>query len=55
MMKNAFYFLLEGLFVITIFQFCLDFWVMYKSDLIRKIRLISQFMTSQLEKQTIAM
>ena len=35
-------------------SFSLDFLVMYKSSLIRKIRLISKFMTSQPEKQTVA-
>ena len=37
-MKNAFYFILKALFVLKIFR---------KNDLIRKIRLISKFMTSQ--------
>ena len=35
-------------------SFCLDFLVMYKNHLIRKERLISKYMTSQLGKQTIA-
>ena len=34
--------------------FWLDILVMYKKGLIRKIRLISKFMTSQLGKKTIA-
>ena len=55
MMKNAFHFTLKSLFVLKIFKFCLDFLVMWKNGLIRKIRLISKFMTSQPEKQTIAM
>ena len=33
---------------------CLDFSITYKNGLIRKVRLISEFMTSPLEKQTIA-
>ena len=47
-MKNAFYFRLKALFVLKIFQFssCLF-------CLIRKIRLIFKFMTSQPQKQTI--
>ena len=35
-------------------SFCVDFLVMYKNGLIRKIRLISKFMTSQPGKQAIA-
>ena len=35
-------------------NFCLDFLVMQKNDLIRKIRLILKFMTSQPGQQTIA-
>ena len=34
-------------------NFCLDFLVMQENDLIREIRLISKFMTSQPGKQTI--
>ena len=47
MMKNAFYFTLKALFVLKILSFCLDFLIMYKNGLIRKIRLILKFMTSQ--------
>ena len=36
------------------FNFCFDFLVMYKNGLIRKIRLISKYMTSQQGKQTMA-
>ena len=50
MMKNTFYFTLESLFVLKIFNFL----VMYKSSLIRKIRFISKFMTSQSGQQSIA-
>ena len=47
-MKNAFYFILKALFVIKIFKvFVLIFWWCRKSGLIRAIRLISKFMTSQ--------
>ena len=35
-------------------SFCLDFLVMYQNGLIKKIRLISKFMTSQPGQQTIA-
>ena len=54
MMKNGFYFTLKALFVLNLFKFCLDFLAIYKRGLIRKIRLISKFMASQPEKQTIA-
>ena len=55
MMKNAFNFNLKALFVLKIFNFfCLDFLVMYKNGLIKKIRLTSKFMTSQPGKQTTA-
>ena len=47
MMTNAFYFTLKTLFVLKTFRFCLDFLVMYKNGLVRKIRLISKFMMSQ--------
>ena len=43
MIQNTFYFTLESLFVLKIFNFL----VMYKSGLTRKIRFISKFMTSQ--------
>ena len=47
MMKDAFYFTLKALFVLKILSFCLDFLVMYKNGMIRKIRSISRLMTSQ--------
>ena len=47
MMENAFYFTLKALFVLKILSFCLDFLVMYQNGLIKKTRLISNFMTSQ--------
>ena len=47
MMKNALYFTSKALFVLKIFMFFLDFLVMYQNGLIKKIRLISNFMTSQ--------
>ena len=47
-MKNAFYFTLEALFIVKIFKFCLDFLVMYKNGLIKKIRLVSKFMCQNL-------
>ena len=46
-MKNAFYFILEALFVLKIFNFVLTFWACRKNGLIRKIKLISKFMTSE--------
>ena len=48
MMKSAFYFILTALFVLKIFKFwSWFFWSCRKNDLIRKIRLISTFMTSR--------
>ena len=47
MMKNVFYFTLKALFG-------LDFLVMYRSNLIRKIRLISKYMAPEHGKQAIA-
>ena len=68
--KMLFYFTLKGLLLLNIFlfniifsiffsiflyiYFCLDFLVMYKNALIRKIRLLSKFMVSRPGKQTIA-
>ena len=49
-----FFFTLKVLFVPKIFKFCIDFLVMQKNDLIQKIRIIPNFMTSQPGKQTIA-
>ena len=53
--KNAFYFTLKSLFVLKYLNFCLEFLVMQKKSLIRNIRLILKFMTSQPEKQIIPM
>ena len=54
-MKSDFYFTLQKLFSFSRYlNFCLDFLVTYKNGLIRKLRLISKFMTSQPGKQTIA-
>ena len=53
-MKNAFYFILKALFVLKIFRFLSWPFGHVKNDLIRKIRLILKFMTSQPGKQTIA-
>ena len=50
-MENAFYFILKTLFVIKIFKFLS--WL-FCHNFIRNIRLISSFMTSQPEKQAIA-
>ena len=45
--KKAFYFTSKALFVLKIFKFFLDFLVMYRNGLIKMIRLISNFVTSQ--------
>ena len=47
MMKNAFYFMLKFLLVLEVLTFLSYFCTMSKNDLIRKLRLISKFMTSQ--------
>ena len=47
MMKNAFYFTSKVFYYSRYLSFCLDFLVMQQNGLIRKIRLISNFMTSQ--------
>ena len=53
-MKNAFYLMLKDLFVLEIFTFL--FWIFSyaKNDLIRKLCLISKFLTSQAEQKTAA-
>ena len=48
MMENVFYFTFKALL-----SFCLEFLVMYKNGLIRKIRLILKILTSQPGWQTI--
>ena len=53
-MKNAYYFHIKALFVLKYSNFCLDFSLMLKNGLIRKIKSISRFMTWQPGKQTIA-
>ena len=53
MMKNAFHFILNAIFVLKIFKFLSHFDDVGKS-LIRKIRLTSKFMMSQPGLQTIA-
>ena len=50
MMKNASYFTLKDLFVLKIFKFLSWLFVLQKDNLITKLRLISKFMTSNLEK-----
>ena len=47
MMKDVFYFTSKAPFVLKIFSFCLEFLVMYQNGLMKKIRLISNFMTQQ--------
>ena len=53
MMKNAFYLTLKALFVLKIFKFLSSIFEHVDNDLIRKIKSISKFKTSQLQKQTI--
>ena len=54
MMENAFYFTLKTLLYSRYLNFCIDFLVVYKNDLIRKIKLISKFKWSQPGKQITA-
>ena len=53
LMRNAVYFTLKALLFLKIFKFLSSFFGHIKSSLIRKIVLISKFMTSQPGKQTI--
>ena len=53
-MKIAFYFTLKALFFLKIFKFFLWLSDHVQNSLIRKIMLISKFVTSQTGKQTIA-
>ena len=46
-MKSAFYYTVKALFALKILKFLVDVLAKQKNSLIRKIRLISQFMTSQ--------
>ena len=46
-MKNAFCFILSSLRSQDTYIFVLTFWSSMKNDLIRKMRIISKFMTSQ--------
>ena len=54
MMENALYFTLKALFVLQIFKFLFWLLVVWKNGLIRKISLISKFVTSQHGYQRIA-
>ena len=54
MMRNVFHFTLKAIFVLKIFKFLSWLFGQVKNSLIRKIRIISKFMTSQSGKQTIA-
>ena len=47
MIKNVSYFILKTLFVLKKFKICFKFLIMQKNGLIKKIRLISRFMTLQ--------
>ena len=49
MMEKSFYFILKALLVL------MTFWSCWKNSLIRKIRLISKFMTSKPGEQTITL
>ena len=53
-MKNDFHFILKAFFVLKLFNVCLDFLELHKKGSIRKIGLISKFITSEHGKQTIA-
>ena len=55
MIKNAFYFTLKALFVLKKFKFLSWLFGHVKNCLIRKIRLISKFVTWQPGQQTIKM
>ena len=55
MMKNAFYFTVKALFVLKLFKFLSRLFCRVKKGLIRKIRLIPEFMTSQPDYQAIVM
>ena len=56
LLKNNFYFVLKGFFVLKIFKFLSGhFGHVRKNSLIRKIRLTSKFMTSQVGLQKIPM
>ena len=46
-MKNAFYFMLKAIFVPRYLNVTLHFWAHRENGLIRNIRLISKFMTSE--------
>ena len=54
MMKNAFFHLTSLFRSQDIHVFIMTFWTCRKNGLIRKIRLISEFMMSQPGQQTIA-
>ena len=47
-----FYFTLKAFFVLKIFEYLSWCFTMYKSNLIKKIRLILKFMMSQIREQT---
>ena len=53
--KNVFYFIFKAIFVLKISNFCPDFLVMQENALIRKLRSISKFMTSQIGRKIIKM
>ena len=47
MIKNAFYFILKNLFVLRYLNLCPDFFGHVRKRLIRKLKLVLKFMTSQ--------
>ena len=53
MMKNAFHFTLKAFFVLKVLRFCLDFLVIYKNGLIRKMRLQYTYCSISQEVKTI--
>ena len=53
MKKDALYFIKKLFSFWSYLAFCSDFFIMQENFLIRKLRLISKFMTSKTEKQTI--
>ena len=53
MMKNVFYFMSKLFPFLRYLHFCLDFLLMLKNGLIRKLWFISRFMTSQTGQQII--
>ena len=49
-MKNTFYLILKALFILKILKFGLTFWSCRKIDSMKKMRLISNFMSQPVNK-----